>query len=81
LIEILFVVAFAMAVTEAVHDYLPTKLVPFAALGLVIVLNLLNAVLFGGDLLEAGKLGFIEGGIAIGIFAAGNGVRKVVAKE
>jgi hypothetical protein len=76
MVEILYVVAFAMAVVEALKDKLPTRLLPFAAIGIVIILNLLNCLLFGGDLIEAGRDAFISGGIAVGIFAAGTAVRK-----
>ena len=76
MVEIVYVVAFSMAIVEAAKDKLPVRLLPFIAIGIAVVLNLFNCFLFGGTLLEAGRDAFISGGIAVGIFAAGTAVRK-----
>lgn len=80
MVEIQYIVAFAMGVINIFKDRLPKSVVPFAAIGLSVVLNLLNAYIFGGDLLTAGKDGFVIAGIMVGLFAGGDAIRKNVQK-
>lgn len=79
MIEIQYVVAFAMAVTNVIKTFVPEKgkvFIPFIAIVLSIAFNLLNAFAFGGDILEAAKVGFVTGGIMIGMFATPEQITK-----
>lgn len=72
MIEIGIIIALVLAVGGWLKTriWYPNSYIPAAVILSAIALNLLNAFLFGGDLLEAGKLAFIEGIAAIGIHSA-----------
>lgn len=69
MIEIGLVVAVVMAIAAWLksEEWYPNNLIPLAVVLLTVSFNLINALLFGGDYLEAGKLAFIEALAAIGI--------------
>jgi hypothetical protein len=69
MIEIVIVIALVMAIGGwlKVQGWYPNSAIPAAIVFMAVALNLINAFLFGGDLLEAGKLAFIEALAAIGI--------------
>ncbi|BFH13544.1 hypothetical protein WJ0W_004072 [Paenibacillus melissococcoides] len=69
MIEIGFVIALAMAMGGFLknEEWFPNKYIPFVIVIFAVAFNLLNAFLFNGDLLEAGKLALIEAAGAIGI--------------
>jgi hypothetical protein len=77
MIAMQYIVAFAMGVVNVFKAHIPSKAVPFVTMGLTIIFNLVNSYLYGeGNLLMAGKDAFIAGGIAVGMFAAGDAIRK-----
>jgi hypothetical protein len=51
MISIEYVIAFAMAITNLFKNRLPVAAVPFVSLGLAIILNIFNALLFKGSIL------------------------------
>lgn len=69
MIEIGLVVAVVMAIGGwlKTREWYPNNAIPLAIVTLAVAFNLVNALLFGGDLLESGKLAFIEICAAIGI--------------
>jgi len=79
MIELEYVVAFGMAVTNTFKDKLPVAATPFASWGMIVLAQVLNVLAFGdlGILQVALQEAIIAGGIACGIFAGGTMVRKV----
>ncbi len=77
MIQLTYVLGFAMAIVNVFKGNIDKRITPFVALFLVIAFNVVNAFLFGGDLLAAGRDAFIQGGIAIGMFAGGDKLRKM----
>ena len=75
MIGIQYVVAFALALTNVFKAYVPAKAVPFIAIIVTIAFNVLNATIFGGDILLAGREAFISGGITAGLFVSGDAIR------
>lgn len=69
MIEIGLVIAVTMAVGAWLkkQNWYPNQFIPLAIVVLAVAFNLVNALLFSGDLLEAGKLAFVEIVGAIGI--------------
>jgi hypothetical protein len=69
MIEMVIIIALVMAIGGwlKVQQWYPNSAIPAAIVFMAVALNLINAFLFGGDLLEAGKLAFIEALAAIGI--------------
>jgi len=69
MIEIGLVIAAVMAIGAWLkkQDWYPNQYIPLAIVVLAVAFNLLNALLFHGDLLEAGRMAFIEICGAIGI--------------
>lgn len=77
MISIEIVVALAMAITNTFKNRLSVATVPFVSIAIALILNLVNAALFGGDLLLAGQEAFITSGIIVGLFNAGTATRKL----
>jgi hypothetical protein len=81
MIELAYIIGFAMAVVNAFKRSIPERFsafVPFIALFIAIVCNIINALLFGGDILIAGRDAFISAGIVVGMFAAGDAAGKSI---
>lgn len=77
MIEIQYIVAFAMGIVNVFKSYLPAPVVPFVTMALTIGLNVANAYLYGdANILLASKEAFIVSGITVGMFAAGDAIRK-----
>lgn len=81
MISIEYIIAFAMAVTNVFKKKLPVALIPFMSLILSVVLNILNAIIFKGDPLLAGKEAFCDACIVVGIFNIGTVTRKLAQKK
>lgn len=79
MIEIGIIIAVTMAIAGWIKKYkvLPTKYIPGAVVVIAVALNLINAWLFGGDLLEAGRNVFIT---AIGAIGIHSGVKNSLGK-
>lgn len=69
MIEIGLVIAIVMSIGAwlKTQKWYPNSFIPLAIVLLAVAINLINGYLFHGDLLEAGKLAFIESLGAIGI--------------
>ncbi|MED1850366.1 hypothetical protein P4V33_01740 [Brevibacillus borstelensis] len=69
MIEIGLVIAIVMSIGAWLKSWerYPNSMIPLAIVVMAVAFNLGNALLFGGDLLEAGKLALIESLAAIGI--------------
>ncbi|MGG3884370.1 hypothetical protein [Brevibacillus panacihumi] len=69
MIEIGVMIALVLAIAGWLKSevWYPNKFIPLAVVVLMVTFNLINAWLFGGDYLEAGKIAFIEALAAIGI--------------
>lgn len=67
-----------MALTNLIKKSLPTAAVPFVSFGLSILLNIINAALFGGNIANSAKNAFCSAGIVIGIFNVGSIASKLV---
>lgn len=83
MLEIALIIALAMGATPIIADWLkvPAKLKAWVTLGIVILLNLGNALLYGdGNLLEASKVALEQGAIAVGIYSAGKNTIQHVKK-
>lgn len=80
MIEIALIIALCLAIGRwlKTRTWYSNSAIPAAVVLSAIALNLINAYLFGGDLLEAGKLAFIEGLAAIGIHS---GVKNTVQSK
>lgn len=76
MIPVEYVIATSMALVNLFKKYVPAGAVPFATILTAIIFNLLNAFLFGGDFLMAGKDAFIATGIFVGMFAGADAIRK-----
>ena len=70
MIELAYIIGLAMAIVNLFKKRVPANAVPLIAVTLVVVLNIGNALIFGGDMLMALKSAFIEGGMLVGLFAA-----------
>lgn len=81
MIEVEYIIAFAMSITNLLKNKIPVAAVPFISFTLAIILNILNAVLFQGNLAFAGKDAFCKAGIVVGIFNIGTVTRKLVQGE
>lgn len=62
MIEIGLVIAVVIAISAWLkrQTWYPNQFIPLAVVVMAVGFNEINALLFGGDLLEAGKLAFIE---------------------
>lgn len=78
MIAIEYIIGFAMALTNLFKKKLPTAAIPFVSFGLSILLNIINAALFGGKIPNAAKDAFCSAGIVIGIFNVGSIASKLV---
>jgi hypothetical protein len=69
MIEIGLVIAVVMSIGAWLkrQEWYPNQMIPLAIVAMAVAFNLMNALLFGGDLLVAGKLAFVEALAAIGI--------------
>lgn len=76
MIPVEYIIAFATGVVNIFKKYIPANIVPIISIMVIILFNILNAVIFGGSVAEAGKDAFITGGICIGMFAGGDYIRK-----
>lgn len=80
MIPIEYIIAFAMAITNVVKKRLPDNyndLIPFIAFILSVLLNLINALVFKSDALQAIKDAFISAGVALALFSGGSAVSKL----
>lgn len=75
MVEMEYIIAFSMAVVNVMKKYVSKEAVPFLTILFAIGFNLLNAALFGGDALLAGKEAFVGAGISVGMFVAGDVIR------
>ncbi len=69
MIELVVIIAIVMAIAGWLkrQPWISNGLIPLAVVVMAVAFNLINAYLFGGDLLEAGKMAFITAVSAIGI--------------
>jgi len=84
MIPIEYIIAFAMAIVNVIKKRIPetySDLIPFIAFIFSISCNMVNALLFGGDILIAGKDAFIAAGVALAMFSGGSALGKVIAKK
>lgn len=77
MIETVYVVAFAMGIVNIFKKQLPVNAVPLVSIAAAVALGVGNAAIFGGDILAASKDVFVASGIAVGMFVAGDAVRKI----
>jgi hypothetical protein len=72
MIEVAYIIGLAMALVNIAKKrlHIPKDIVPVLSVLFAIILNIGNAVLYGGDLASAGKDAFVSAGILIGLFAA-----------
>lgn len=71
MVQVTYVIGISMAIVNLLKNRfnLPKDLIPVLAVVLAVGFNLLNAFVFGGDYVSAGKAAFIESGILVGLFA------------
>jgi hypothetical protein len=81
MVELAYIIAFAMAVLNLFKHKLTDTTTPLAAISLAVVLNIVNGLVFGGDITLAAKDAFVGAGIFVGIFASGTYIRKAVVKD
>ncbi|MCR8985867.1 hypothetical protein NW801_12545 [Brevibacillus laterosporus] len=69
MIEIGIVIAVVMASGAwlKTRNWFPNDYIPLAIVVMAVAYNAVNALIYGGDLLEAGKIAFLEATAAIGI--------------
>ncbi|AUM64329.1 hypothetical protein C0R09_07160 [Brevibacillus laterosporus] len=69
MIEIGIVIAVVMASGAwlKTRSWFPNDYIPLAIVVMAVAYNAINALIYGGDLLEAGKIAFLEATAAIGI--------------
>jgi hypothetical protein len=72
MIEIAIILSVCLAIGKwlKTREWYPNSAIPAGIIVLAIALNLLNAFLFGGDILEAGRDGFIQAIFATGLHSA-----------
>lgn len=75
-----YILGLSMGLVNIYKKSMPPQLVPFVTIGVALGLNMLNAFIFDGNIQLAAKDAIITAGIASGLFAAGDGVRKVTGK-
>ncbi|ERJ11889.1 hypothetical protein [Haloplasma contractile] len=80
MIQIYYIIALAMSITNVYKKKIDKPLVPLLAFMTVILLNVLNAWIFDGVVKDAIKDAFIVGGVTIGLFNAGDMTRKTIDK-
>jgi hypothetical protein len=84
MIPLEYIVIFAMTIVEVLRKRLPESLndmKPFIAFAIAIGCNLINALIFKGDLLIAGREAFISAGISLTLFSGGSAIGKVIATK
>jgi len=84
MIELEYIILFAMAIVEVVKKRLPdsmSDMKPFIAFAIAIGCNLLNALLFKGDMLVAGKEAFVAAGVALTLFSGGSAIGKAISTK
>lgn len=83
MIEIGLVIGIVMSIGAWLKtvDWFPNNMIPLAIVTLAVAFNLLNAILFHGDYLEAFRLAFIEALGAIGIHSGTKNTFKGGAKN
>jgi len=84
MIPLEYVILFAMAIVEVIRKRLPdawNDVKPFIAFAIAIGCNVLNALLFSGDMLVAGREAFIAAGVALTIFSGGSAIGKALAPK
>ncbi|MHB9145617.1 MAG: hypothetical protein ACYC5Y_09830 [Symbiobacteriia bacterium] len=69
MLEMQYIVGLVMALVQVLKLWVRPEYLPLLAVALGGVLNTVNAVLFGGNVLEAVKDGIVAAGLAIGIFS------------
>jgi len=80
MIPLEYVIAFAMAITNVIKKHIPdnfSDLIPLIAFFLSVFLNLINALIFKSDALQASKDAFISAGVALALFSGGSAVSKL----
>ena len=86
MIQIEYIIGFAMAISNTIKKQIPQNnkyqdIIPFVAVICCITLNIINALVFGGDITIAGKDAFISSCIVVGIFSGGNAIGKAIKTE
>lgn len=76
MIPVEYIIAMSMSLVNIFKKYLPSATVPFVTIIVAILFNVLNAFLFGGEFLLAGRDAFISTGIFVGMFAGADAIRK-----
>ncbi|OEF98095.1 hypothetical protein BHF71_03505 [Vulcanibacillus modesticaldus] len=72
MLEISIIIAMAMSLTPIISDWLKIhkKLRAWVNLGLIVLLNIFNSLLFGeGQIIEAMKTGIEVGVVTVGIYS------------
>lgn len=75
-----YILGLSMGIVNLFKKSMPAKLVPFATIGIALLLNALNAFIFEGNIQVAAKEAIITAGIASGLFVAGDAARKTTGK-
>lgn len=76
MIGIEYILAFTMAITNIFKKYLPPPAVPIVTILITVALHVANAAMCNASIVNAGQSAFITSGIAVGMFAAGDAVRR-----
>lgn len=83
MIPLEYIILFAMAIVEIIRKRMPDTLgdlKPFIAFTIAIACNVVNAALFGGNMLLAGKEAFIAAGVALAMFGGGTVIGNLISK-
>ncbi len=84
MIELQYIILFAMAIVEVIRKRLPESyndFKPFIAFAIAILCNVSNALIFGGDVLAAGKDSFVAAGVALTLFSGGSALGNVISTK
>jgi len=84
MIPLEYIILFAMAIVEVIRKRMPDTygdLKPFIAFTIAIGCNVLNAAIFGGSMLAAGRDSFIAAGVALAMFGSGTVLGNIISKS
>ena len=76
MIEFIYILGLALAITNIFKKKIIPALVPLLCLVIAIALNIANAYVYNGSIKAALATAIVEGGIALGIFASAGLITK-----
>lgn len=81
MIEFIYILGLALAITNLFKKKLMPALVPLVCLAIAIALHVINAYIYNGSIKAALATAVVDGGIALGLFAATGLIAKKATNQ